>query len=134
MNVNFYNVYSVIRIQLCTWTTNLQSTVTDSCFPAMQFTVTFFPLPVYRFVTPNQTTVHHWTIYLSCITATLSLGVTSISHLISHTRSPHAMFIPGQVQTNFFVYLCITSSVLINCPLPNCYSIFFLHSVIFIIT
>ena len=27
MNVNYYNVYSVIRIQLCTWTTNLQSTV-----------------------------------------------------------------------------------------------------------
>ena len=30
MNVNYYNVYSVIRIQLCTWTTNLQSTVLPS--------------------------------------------------------------------------------------------------------
>ena len=27
MNINYYNVYSVIRIQLCTWTSNLQSTV-----------------------------------------------------------------------------------------------------------
>jgi hypothetical protein len=27
MNANYYNVYSVIRVQLCTWTTNLQSTV-----------------------------------------------------------------------------------------------------------
>jgi hypothetical protein len=25
MNANYYNVYSVIRIQLCTWTTNLYS-------------------------------------------------------------------------------------------------------------
>jgi hypothetical protein len=24
MNANYYNVYSVIRVQLCTWTTNLQ--------------------------------------------------------------------------------------------------------------
>jgi hypothetical protein len=27
MNANYYNVYSVIRVQLRTWTTNLQSTV-----------------------------------------------------------------------------------------------------------
>jgi hypothetical protein len=29
MNANYYNVYSVIRVQLRTWTTNLQSTVVE---------------------------------------------------------------------------------------------------------
>jgi hypothetical protein len=40
MNVNYYNVYSVFRVQLCTWTTNLQRHYSTACFstsPKPQF-------------------------------------------------------------------------------------------------